>query len=121
MEYAGKVKRSASERECLSWNSRQKEKGAKEASRFPHSAFPDGSRRKAGHRCRNPDGDPGGPWCYVRREFEEEGDKENKEVEEEEEDLASVERDYCNVPFCNEQGKLEVSIEVNTNCTEAEC
>jgi hypothetical protein len=57
----------------------------------------------------------------VRREFEEEGDKENKEVEEEEEDLASVERDYCNVPFCNEQGKLEVSIEVNTNCTEAEC
>jgi hypothetical protein len=43
----------------------------------------------------------------VRREFEEYS-KGNKGVEEEEEDEASVERDYCNIPFCNEQGKLEV-------------
>jgi hypothetical protein len=57
----------------------------------------------------------------VRREFEEEGDKENKGIEEEEEEPARVERDYCNIPFCNEQGKLEVPIEVNTNCSEAEC
>lgn len=119
MEYAGKVDRSASERGCLSWNSRHREMGAEKASRFPHSAFPEGSRRKAGHRCRNPDGDHGGPWCYVRTEFDE-GDKENEDTEEEE-DPVSVERDYCNIPFCNDQGKLEVSLEVNTNCNEVEC
>jgi hypothetical protein len=55
----------------------------------------------------------------VRTEFDE-GDKENEDTEEEE-DPVSVERDYCNIPFCNDQGKLEVSLEVNTNCNEVEC
>jgi hypothetical protein len=98
----------------LSWKDRHKEKGAKEASRFPNSAFPEGSRRKAKHRCRNPDGDPGGPWCYVRKEIEE-------EMEGEEEDEGSVKRDYCNIPFCDEQGKLKVPIEINMNFNETKC
>ena len=28
--------------------------------------------------CRNPDGDPSGPWCYLNNNL----------------------KDYCNIPFC---------------------
>lgn len=87
----------------MSWT---KKRSRKEAARFPNSAFPDGSRKKAKRRCRNPDGDAGGPWCYVDRETENEGD-------DGEEDVETVERDYCDIPFCDEQGKGEALIELN--------
>jgi hypothetical protein len=36
-----------------------------------------------------------------------------KEDIDEDEDPGSVDRDYCDVPFCDQQGKLKVPIEVN--------
>jgi hypothetical protein len=40
----------------------------------------------------------------VTKEFKEGGYKEDEGVEQDEE--GGVERDYCNVPFCDDQGKL---------------
>ena len=124
VEYAGKVQRSSSERECLPWTNRHKEVGAKEAALFPNSAFPETSRRNAKRRCRNPDGDPGGPWCYVEvpenvypeeqesdNEKDEKGAKKHNSFEEEgkeEENEERVEKEYCDVPFCDEKGNLEL-------------
>jgi hypothetical protein len=42
----------------------------------------------------------------VDRETENEGD-------DGEEDVETVERDYCDIPFCDEQGKGEALIELN--------
>ena len=97
-------------------------KNAKEPSRFVNSAFPDGSRKKAKGRCRNPDGDSGGPWCYVEPTQEEileeeeeiaeerENREENEEGEEENgigEDKDIVKKDYCDIPFCEEPGNSQ--------------
>ncbi|PSN55984.1 hypothetical protein C0J52_02152 [Blattella germanica] len=123
VEYAGKLKKSASESECLKWKKRYKIKANEKAHRFPNNAFPDGSRKKAKGRCRNPDGDPGGPWCYVEPseeelegEYEQEEEskkKENEEEEDEEEkesiygeekvEEGTVKKVYCDIPFCDDQ------------------
>ena len=121
MEYAGKSKKTSSERECLSWKKRYKTLDTRKQSRFHNSAFPDGSRKKAKGRCRNPDGDVGGPWCYVEPteeeilEVEREGIEERKEgrggteqEDEGEEDNDIVKKDYCDVPFCDDEGKLYI-------------
>jgi hypothetical protein len=106
--------------------------GAKNADLFPNGAFPERSRRNAKRRCRNPDGDPGGPWCYVEvpgdeyweeeksdDEKHEKGAKKLKgfeeEENEEEEDEERFEREYCDVPFCDEKGKLEGLMEGSIN------
>jgi len=55
--------------------------------KFHNNRFPERSRWKAKNFCRNPDDDTGGPWCYVEdRIFE------------------SVEKDYCDIPFCDDKG-----------------
>ena len=123
MEYAGRVERSSSGRECRPWTDRHKEVGANKTDRFPNRAFPEQSRRNAKNRCRNPDGDPGGPWCYVEvpeneeliREEQKSGDEKHAKVAKkpdsfveamQEEADERVEREYCDVPFCGEKGKL---------------
>ena len=52
--------------------------------KFAAERFPDDSIKSARKFCRNPDGDLGGPWCYVRIE--------GSNV---------VEKEYCDVTFCD--------------------
>lgn len=54
--------------------------------KYDNDRFPDDSRINAKKYCRNPSGDIGGPWCFV-------------EIE----DTDSVEREYCDVAFCDDQ------------------
>lgn len=58
-EYGGNVNVTKSGYACSKWS---------EVHEDPFTAdskFPDGGRSAAGNRCRNPTGDPGGPWCYA--------------------------------------------------------
>lgn len=59
--------------------------------------FPDGSRRKANNFCRNPNSDAGGPWCYV-----------------EEKSYEFVEKEYCDIPFCDNEGKYFFNRKIKT-------
>nr|CAD7403021.1 unnamed protein product [Timema cristinae] len=81
VEYGGKVKKAGSDVECEDWDDEDR------PVLFPNTKFPDESRRYARSRCRNPDGDPGGPWCFI----------ENEDTEKEE-------KNYCDIPFCDDQG-----------------
>ena len=47
--------------------------------------LPDDTMEEAANYCRNPEGDPGGPWCHTT-----DGGWE-----------------YCNVPYCDQQGKCK--------------
>jgi len=57
-EYGGKINVTKSGYACSKWSDVQDSPAA-------DLKFPDGSRSAAGNRCRNPTGDPGGPWCYA--------------------------------------------------------
>lgn len=59
MEYGGPANSSKSGYACSKWTE------VAAAAAQQDSKFPDGGREAAGNRCRNPSGDPGGPWCYV--------------------------------------------------------
>lgn len=80
VEYAG-LAHSSGSRECLYWSDLR---GSEYSELLYNSLFPDGSRSSAENRCRNPDSDAGGPWCFVRREGKSE----------------SYQRAYCGVPLC---------------------
>lgn len=54
--------------------------------KFENYRFPDKRREDAKKYCRNPDGDIGGPWCFVEME-----------------DSDEIEREYCDIPFCDDQ------------------
>lgn len=60
---------------------------------------------KAKNFCRNPNSDTGGPWCYV----------EGKSYE-------LVEKEYCDIPFCDNEGKIfqsknqSFTIDKNESC-----
>nr|XP_031848128.1 uncharacterized protein LOC116433783 [Nomia melanderi] len=84
-EYGGNKKVGSSGRKCMSWHKMHKTKGTKN-SKFEDKNFPEESRKKANSFCRNPSGDNGGPWCYV-----------------EQEDSEYVEKEYCDVPFCDDK------------------
>lgn len=51
--------------------------------------FPDKSLANARKFCRNPSDDNGGPWCYVEDEYYE-----------------IIEKEYCDVPFCDDRDCL---------------
>lgn len=78
------------DRKCLKWDKgRSKVKVADnytKQDKYDNYLFPDGFRKDAKKYCRNPSGDVGGPWCFV-------------EIE----DSDSVEREYCDIPFCDDQ------------------
>jgi len=57
VEYGGNVNVTKSGYACSKWSDVQDSPAV-------DSKFPDGGRQAAGNRCRNPTGDPGGPWCY---------------------------------------------------------
>ncbi|XP_032670210.1 uncharacterized protein LOC116843687 [Odontomachus brunneus] len=90
-EYGGNRSFSVSRRKCKSWNKRYK-LGNTKSNKFHNNHFPDGSRAKANNFCRNPNDDIGGPWCYV-----------------EERSYELVEKEYCDVPFCDDRDCLMYS------------
>lgn len=75
------------DRKCLKWNKERKkvfqEGNFTKYEKFPKERFPENDLNEAKKYCRNPDGDPGGPWCFV--ENDEQG---------------YMEREYCDIPFC---------------------
>ncbi|EZA48990.1 Hepatocyte growth factor-like protein, partial [Ooceraea biroi] len=87
-EYGGSRSFSSSKRKCKSWNKRYKF-GNSKSIKFHNKHFPEGSRAKANNFCRNPDDSIGGPWCYV-----------------EEKSYELVEKEYCDIPFCDDKDCL---------------
>uniref|UniRef100_A0A6P7G077 Uncharacterized protein LOC114336079 isoform X4 n=1 Tax=Diabrotica virgifera virgifera TaxID=50390 RepID=A0A6P7G077_DIAVI len=89
MEYAGDYDKGTSQRKCLKWNKdRKKVKDqAKYISipKFDKKLFPEADLSDAKKFCRNPSGDLGGPWCFVENE-----------------DTNDIEKEYCDVPFCDD-------------------
>ena len=78
IEYKGNSNRTKTGIICQVWNTQ-----------FPHNPspwakdvqnYPDDSIVEAGNKCRNPDREPEGPWCYTM----------NPEIRWE----------YCDVPMC---------------------
>ncbi|XP_039305190.1 uncharacterized protein LOC105195293, partial [Solenopsis invicta] len=92
VEYGGSRSVGASKRKCKSWNRKYKLDDTKKSVKFHDKNFPDGSRVKANNFCRNPNGDTGGPWCYV-----------------EEKNYELVKREYCDIPFCDAEDCLTYS------------
>ncbi|XP_043265555.1 uncharacterized protein LOC122405108 [Colletes gigas] len=84
-EYGGSRKISASGGKCQSWHKHHKLEDAKYPN-FEGKDFPDESVKKAGSFCRNPTGDHGGPWCYVKQEYSD-----------------YVEKEYCDTQFCDDK------------------
>ncbi|CAG0884514.1 unnamed protein product [Cyprideis torosa] len=90
-EYRGTVSQTRKGVPCLEWYSEYllKERSPAQID----SNFIDGNRKNAKNYCRNPDGDPKGPWCYdVRKTGPTERAKWN----------------YCDIPNCPEPPKPEV-------------
>ncbi|XP_050536956.1 uncharacterized protein LOC126903058 isoform X1 [Daktulosphaira vitifoliae] len=58
VEYGGRINNTKTGYSCLKWTDAPNEIPGK-------TSFPDRSLIAAGNRCRNPTGDPGGPWCYI--------------------------------------------------------
>ncbi|XP_045460766.1 uncharacterized protein LOC123671120 [Harmonia axyridis] len=89
MEYAGEHKKTISDRNCLKWNKDRKNVQQDghliKRDKFEKVFFPDNDLSKAGKKCRNPDGDLAGPWCFVENE-----------------ESNTIEKDYCDVPLCDE-------------------
>lgn len=80
VEYGGNVNVTKSGYACLKWSE------VTDALSSADLKFPDrGGRAAARNRCRNPTGDPGGPWCYTSV------------------DGATV-PEYCDTAGCNDMG-----------------
>lgn len=63
---------------CLQWSSPEAKALSKNKEFAPEVSLP-------GNKCRNPDGDPEGPWCYV-------------------EVSGNVTVDYCDLELCGKYG-----------------
>lgn len=89
------------DRKCLKWTkdrNKVKQNGAYvKVSKFDDHYFPENSRSQAKKYCRNPDGDIGGPWCFVENE-----------------DTSEVEKEYCDIPFCDDPTCLVFTKNSNT-------
>ncbi|KAF5275199.1 hypothetical protein FQR65_LT04231 [Abscondita terminalis] len=101
IEYAGIHSKSLSERNCLKWNKDRKKVKHKDQhikiEKFDNTKFPDENIQKAKKHCRNPDGDIGGPWCFVENE-----------------DTMEIEREFCDIPFCDIFESLIFSLDYST-------
>lgn len=79
VEYGGHANVTRSGYGCIPWSAASADDSA-------NSRFPDrGGREAAGNRCRNPTGDPGGPWCYASVD-------------------GAVVPDYCDTFGCDDDG-----------------
>ena len=79
--YIGSLNNTHSGRGCQHWDSQRPHKHRI----YKPEEFPDGSVEGAANYCRNPDGEPGGPWCYTTDHI--------------------IRWEYCVVPFCATIGK----------------
>ncbi|CAG5083339.1 Similar to PLG: Plasminogen (Pongo abelii), partial [Cotesia congregata] len=103
VEYGGKFKTSLSQKECKFWKTRHTiEEGdiATQTKRFPNTNFPEQSRERAKNYCRNPDGDNGGPWCYVDGVYEN-----------------IVNKEYCDVPLADDRDCLVYTRSIDSYST----
>ncbi|CAH1777248.1 unnamed protein product [Owenia fusiformis] len=75
-EYVGVMGRSKNGYRCQRWTSQTPHNH----SQYDHTHFPDNSVADAQNFCRNPDGKPGGPWCFTI--------------------LRDIVWDYCEIPRC---------------------
>jgi len=73
VDFRGKINKTEGNLECQRWNSQYPHKH----SRTPEK-YPDEDLEK--NYCRNPDGEPGGPWCYTMSKRKRWG--------------------YCKIPMC---------------------
>ena len=80
-EYEGRKNVTVSGRQCQAWGSQYPHK---------HTFGERGYLLLLGNKCRNPDGEPGGPWCYTT-------DK-NKRWE------------YCGIPLCSKCTNYELFV-----------
>ncbi|XP_060536177.1 uncharacterized protein LOC132708084 [Cylas formicarius] len=89
IEYGGTQSKGFSGRKCLKWDKSRKkvfvDGNFTTFAKFDNQLFPEGSVSKAKRYCRNPDGQIGGPWCFI----------ENEESD-------YTEKEYCDIPFCQE-------------------
>ncbi|CAG0880043.1 unnamed protein product [Cyprideis torosa] len=88
-EYIGTLSMTSTGKQCQRWYRNLPHQPFGAATRDEN--FPDGSVSGALNYCRNPDGDPKGPWCYTT-------DGETK-------------IDYCEVPFCPEANRTKPTVE----------
>ncbi|KAF5274388.1 hypothetical protein FQA39_LY07268 [Lamprigera yunnana] len=88
IEYSGTHNYGASERKCLKWKKKRNKVKFKNSfikiDKFNADRFPDKDFDDVKKYCRNPDGNIGGPWCFV----------ENEETND-------IEQEFCDVPFCD--------------------
>ncbi|XP_046386422.1 uncharacterized protein LOC124156127 [Ischnura elegans] len=99
-EYGGALSKSVSGLECHPWKLENSGEGQGET--FSEVNFPGGSLGPEGRSCRNPNGNVGGPWCWVKPSAEA---LENEEGFADKEDSNLV-AELCDVPFCDEPGCL---------------
>lgn len=96
-EYGGDKNTTMTRKNCLNWSETIYRKyeafhGRSVTSKryLLDNKFPDQSRKRAGNKCRNPTGDLNGPWCFIDTESET--------------DIFQYDKDYCDIPFCNQPG-----------------
>ncbi|KAG8041432.1 hypothetical protein G9C98_002725 [Cotesia typhae] len=85
-DYIGTIAVTKSGIRCQMWTGIEQIHKTK---RFPNDNFPEHSRERAKNYCRNPDGDNGGPWCYVDGVYEN-----------------IVNKEYCDVPLSDDRDCL---------------
>lgn len=78
VDYTGDLNVTREGHTCLPWSSSEAEALSKNKEFVPEVSL-------AGNKCRNPDKDPEGPWCYVQN-------------------LDHVTIDYCNLELCGKYG-----------------
>ncbi|XP_062270995.1 LOW QUALITY PROTEIN: prothrombin-like, partial [Scomber scombrus] len=91
IDYTGDLAVTMGGHTCLKWASAEAKALSKDKEFIPEVALP-------GNKCRNPDNDPEGPWCYVNI-------------------YGNVTLDYCDLDLCEEQ-LLEDSLITETGGRE---
>lgn len=99
VEYTG-FTHSVDSKECLYWSDI---KGTEYKQVMYDSIFPDGSRKKAENRCRNPDSDVGGPWCFV-----------DAVINIKRKNLLIYEKAYCGIPLCESKSCMTATTDVSS-------
>lgn len=79
VDYVGDLDVTVGGHACLQWSSKEAKALSKNKNFSPEVSLP-------GNKCRNPDKDPEGPWCYVMVS-------------------GNVTVDYCDLPLCGNNDK----------------
>ena len=94
-EYVGTISQTRTGRVCQRWD----KQAPHSHTRTDPDMFPEDTVEKASNFCRNPDGEPGGPWCYTTD--------------------STTRWEYCDIPKCNSKPMLaKVAETKSTNFRE---